>query len=359
MTVVLYAADISHLELTPAEYAAFIRSPGVDEQIAGAPRTALVVVRGDATDIPVVLPSTGQGGPPGSLPVVLPSTGPGGPTPGSLPVVVCWVGEQFGGRGPQYADVVVGESDVAELAAQVDQAQIAAGTLAVLLRAQPDLGVDSGLAAESAAYSVLQSGPEFAAWRQGASHRPGDARDRVVLIERDGGRLVVTLDRPDRHNAVSMQLRDELHEALQLAAFDDSIATVELRGNGPSFCSGGDLGEFGDRPDPATAHVTRLARSPARLLAALSTRTTAYIHGATMGGGIEMTAFAARVVADPDTRIALPEIGLGLIPGAGGTVSLTRRIGRQRTAALALTGRQIDAGLALEWGLVDEVTPVS
>ena len=60
-------------------------------------------------------------------------------------------------------------------------------------------------------------------------------------------------------------------------------------------------------------------------------------------------------VAHPDTIVALPEIGLGLIPGAGGTVSLTRRIGRQRTAALGLTGRSIDAATALDWGLVDEI----
>ena len=74
-----------------------------------------------------------------------------------------------------------------------------------------------------------------------------------------------------------------------------------------------------------------------------------------MGGGIEMAAFAGRVRARTDTRIALPEIGLGLIPGAGGTVSLSRRAGRQRTAALALSGRAIDVATAVRWGLVDQV----
>lgn len=74
-----------------------------------------------------------------------------------------------------------------------------------------------------------------------------------------------------------------------------------------------------------------------------------------MGGGIEMAAFATRVVAHPNTLIALPEIGLGLLPGAGGTVGLCARIGRQRTAALALTARPIDARMAQRWGLVDDV----
>jgi enoyl-CoA hydratase/carnithine racemase len=74
-----------------------------------------------------------------------------------------------------------------------------------------------------------------------------------------------------------------------------------------------------------------------------------------MGSGIELAAFADQVVAAPDTQIALPELALGLVPGAGGTVSLPRRIGRLRTAWLAFSGRTIDAEVALAWGLVDAV----
>ena len=70
-----------------------------------------------------------------------------------------------------------------------------------------------------------------------------------------------------------------------------------------------------------------------------------------------MAAFAGRVVAHPDTQISLPEIGLGLIPGAGGTVSLPRRIGRHRTAELAFAGAPIDAATAMRWGLVDAIEP--
>ena len=84
-----------------------------------------------------------------------------------------------------------------------------------------------------------------------------------------------------------------------------------------------------------------------------------YVHGSTLGGGIEMAAFADRIVADPGSTFGLPEVAIGLIPGAGGTVSLPRRIGRQRTAALGISGRSIDAATALEWGLVDEVSPMS
>jgi enoyl-CoA hydratase/carnithine racemase len=131
---------------------------------------------------------------------------------------------------------------------------------------------------------------------------------------------------------------------------------VELRGAGPDFSSGGDLDTFGTLPDPATAHVVRTARSPARLLAHLATPVTAHVHGACVGAGIELAAFAAKVVAAPDTSCRLPEVSLGLVPGSGGTVSIPRRIGRQRTAWLGISGAMLEAERAARWGLVDEVS---
>jgi enoyl-CoA hydratase/carnithine racemase len=177
-----------------------------------------------------------------------------------------------------------------------------------------------------------------------------------VRVEREGDRLLVTLDRPDRHNAFSAAMRDGLLAALDVALADPSLR-VELTGEGPSFCSGGDLDEFGTAADPATAHLVRTQASAARAMAALAARTTVRLHGACMGAGIELPAFAAHVTCAPDALLALPELPLGLLPGAGGTVSLPRRIGRQRTALLALSGQPIDAATALEWGLVDELTP--
>jgi enoyl-CoA hydratase/carnithine racemase len=87
----------------------------------------------------------------------------------------------------------------------------------------------------------------------------------------------------------------------------------------------------------------------------LRDRVRADLHGACIGAGIELPAFAGRLSARPDTLIRLPEIVMGLIPGAGGTVSITRRVGRWRTAYLALSGLPIDAPTALDWGLVDEI----
>jgi enoyl-CoA hydratase/carnithine racemase len=167
--------------------------------------------------------------------------------------------------------------------------------------------------------------------------------------------LRVTLARPEKRNAFSAGMRDGLVEALRVAVADPGIREIVLDGEGPAFCSGGDLDEFGTLPDPATAHAVRTTRSAARLLAACAGRVRAEVHGACVGAGVELPAFAARVVAREDASFWLPELTLGLVPGAGGTVSLPRRIGRQRTAWLALSGRPIDARTALGWGLVDEV----
>jgi enoyl-CoA hydratase/carnithine racemase len=175
-------------------------------------------------------------------------------------------------------------------------------------------------------------------------------------VDREGGRLVVTLDRPERRNAFSASMRDALAEALAVAVCDPSVEEVVLRGAGPAFCSGGDLDEFGTLQDPATAHAVRSTRSVARLLAACAERVRAEVHGACVGAGVELPAFATRVVAAPDATFELPELSMGLVPGSGGTVSLPRRIGRQRTAWLALSGARIDAEAALAWGLVDEVS---
>jgi enoyl-CoA hydratase/carnithine racemase len=290
---------------------------------------------------------------------------PPGWSPGSVPVVVVGVvdgdGNDVARVDPEPYDVVLAADDpmLAALMAQIERCPVAAVSLAVLLRASAHRSIEEGLAAESAVYSTLQAGSEFEAWRRSRGDRglPPDP-EPPVLVERRGDDLHVTLNRPRRHNAVTAALRDGLAEAFTLAAADGTISAVHLSGNGPSFCSGGDLDEFGSFPDPATAHVVRLTRSPARLAHQIADRLHVHLHGACMGAGIEVPALAGHVVAAADAVISLPELSLGLVPGAGGTASIPRRIGRHRTAALALSGMRIDATTALGWGLVDEVAEI-
>jgi enoyl-CoA hydratase/carnithine racemase len=201
---------------------------------------------------------------------------------------------------------------------------------------------------------MLQTGPELAACGPPATPSP-PSLEPAVLMERNGARLDLTLNRPRRHNAFSAEMRDALVEALRVVVGDASISEVVVRGAGASFSSGGDLEEFGTRPDPATAHAIRSTRNAARLLADCAGRVRFEVHGACIGAGVELPAFAARVVARAGAFFELPEVAMGLVPGAGGTVSIPRRIGRQRTAQFALAGQRVDAETAWRWGLVDDL----
>jgi enoyl-CoA hydratase/carnithine racemase len=212
---------------------------------------------------------------------------------------------------------------------------------------------------ESLAYSTLQAGPEFARWldERGPARMPEIADP--VRVQRDGDTVRIRFNRPQRHNAFSTDARAALQEALTVAQLDPSVTGIVLSGNGPSFCSGGDLAEFGTFADPASAHLARTRHSPALSLDALTARLgrscRAEVHGRVMGSGLEMAAFCGWIEARDDSVFGLPELTLGLIPGAGGTVSITRRIGRWRTAYLVLSGRTAGADTALAWGLVDAI----
>ena len=229
----------------------------------------------------------------------------------------------------------------------------------VLRTIEPDAPAVAGVITESLAYSTLQAGPEFARWlvERGPATMP-DIADPVVA-ERDGDTLHIRFNRPQRHNAFSTDARAALLEALAVAQVDPSVAGIVLSGNGLSFCSGGDLAEFGTFADPASAHLARTRHSPALALGGLTARLgracRAVVHGRVLGSGLEMAAFCGWVEARDNSVLGLPELSLGLIPGAGGSVSVTRRIGRWRTAYLVLSGRTIDADTALAWGLVDVV----
>ena len=254
-------------------------------------------------------------------------------------------------------DLVVRREDEREaVRSTVERAPLASLVLVQLLRRSLAQEPSEGLLAESLAYSTLQAGPEFAAWRAGRRARKRDSdAEPAVRARREGDELRLELNRPHKRNAFSAEMRDALCEALALVIQDASLRRVVLCGAGPSFCSGGDLDEFGALPDPATAHAIRSTRNAAALLARVAGRVEARVHGACVGAGAELPAFCRRVVAHPDAFFQLPELAFGLVPGAGGTVSLPRRIGRQRTAWLALTGWRLPAAEALAWGLVDEL----
>jgi enoyl-CoA hydratase/carnithine racemase len=258
------------------------------------------------------------------------------------------------------ACVAVGDAAAEARALAVATARFpqAALVLGQVLRASESLPVFAALDVESFAYSMLLGGTEFRRWLDGrGERRPPALVAEPVLTRRDGDRLLVTLNRPERRNAYGRQLRDALTDALRVAVLDPDVRRVVLDGAGPAFCSGGDLAEFGTAPDLVTAHFVRTLGGAGRLVSELKDRTEVHVHGPCVGAGVEIPAFAGTVIADEGTTFTLPEVSMGLVPGAGGTVSIPRRIGRWRTLHLALTGRPLDARTALSWTLIDRIQP--
>jgi hypothetical protein len=243
-----------------------------------------------------------------------------------------------------------------ELLARIDAQPVASAVAAQVLRASLSLSFDQALAMESLAYSMLLASDGFKAWRAGRPARSRDETDQPrVLIEEAGATLRIRLNRPDVRNAFDAATRDGLCEALRFAADHPDQPAIELSGAGPAFSAGGDLDEFGSAGDVGEAHLIRALRSPAGLLHRLRGRATARLHGACVGAGIEVPAAAGRVTAAPGAYFRLPEVSMGLIPGAGGTASIPRRIGRRRAAFMAISGADIDVETAQAWGLIDVV----
>jgi enoyl-CoA hydratase len=255
-------------------------------------------------------------------------------------------------------DVLVASvQEAAALIGNINEHPLAAMTLVQLLRHNEDVTPQQGLFAESLAYATLQGGVEFAEAMKSVSRPPPVAQESAgaVRVERIADELHITLNRPEARNAYSTAMRDGLYEALQLLTMDKGLSRAVISGEGSCFCTGGDLAEFGIVPDTSTAHAIRSSCSVAQLLLQLGAQLEFRLHRACIGSGIELPAFAARVVAEKNTYIQLPEIKLGLLPGAGGTVSIMRRIGRHRSAYMALSARRISAARALQWGLIDAI----
>jgi hypothetical protein len=243
-----------------------------------------------------------------------------------------------------------------QLAGKVLAQPHAAETAVGLLRLLPSLSLQDGLTAESLAYGMLQGSEAHHAWLAATqAQRPPAPDGGRVAHGRHGNSLMLTLDNPARGNAVDRAMRDALYSGFALAAIDPEVSRVILRAQGRTFSLGAELGEFGTTRDPAAAHAIRARTLPARMIARCADRFEAHIQGACVGAGLEMAAWARRITATPDAWFQLPELAMGIIPGAGGCVSLTRRIGRSRAALLILSGRRLSSRAALDWGLIDAI----
>jgi enoyl-CoA hydratase len=179
----------------------------------------------------------------------------------------------------------------------------------------------------------------------------------AVIYEKEGPLALVALNRPKMLNAYNVQMRDDLYQALWAVRDDPEVRVMILRGEGSAFSTGGDVSEFGSAPSPVGAREIRWRRDVWGTLLNLPQPTIAAVHGYTVGGGMEMALLCDICIAAEDAIFFLPETGLGMIPGVGGTQTAPRAIGLGRALDMVLTGKRVDAREALQIGLANRVVP--
>jgi enoyl-CoA hydratase/carnithine racemase len=177
-----------------------------------------------------------------------------------------------------------------------------------------------------------------------------------IAADREGDVLWLTLNRPERLNAVHLAMRDELWTMFELIRLDPSIRAAVLRGAGErAFSAGADILEFGTAPSVFASREARQQRDIWGVMSALPIPLVAAIQGFAYGAGFEMSMYCDLRVASEDARFALPEVTLGYIPSAGGTQTVARHASRSDALRLATSGEPMTAAEAFEAGLVHAV----
>jgi enoyl-CoA hydratase/carnithine racemase len=184
----------------------------------------------------------------------------------------------------------------------------------------------------------------------GASVAP---RDQLVHVGWRGEVLTIGLNRPDKLNALSTDLEQALLEALSAPVVSEARALV-LHGSGRAFCAGADTSQL-DRTPAEIASYYRGSGRVHEVLAGLAPPTVAALHGYCLGGGLELALACDLRIADTTARLALPEVGLGILPSSGGVTRLTRMVGPALARQIILLGGHFDAEQAATWGLLSAV----
>jgi enoyl-CoA hydratase len=180
----------------------------------------------------------------------------------------------------------------------------------------------------------------------------------TLLYEKEGGIGIVTINRPEALNALNSEVYNELYELFQEIEADAAVRVVILTGSGgKAFAAGSDIVEMQPQSSMEIKGFVETARRASDRIYTLSKPVIAAINGYALGGGCELTMCCDLRIASEKARFGQPEINVGVIPGAGGTQRLIRLIGMTRAKEILYTGDMIDAGTALNYGLVNKVVP--
>src|SRR6266705_203103 len=182
----------------------------------------------------------------------------------------------------------------------------------------------------------------------------------LVLETRDAGVLTLTLNRPDRLNALNPELAAALSQALDRAARDPDVRVVVVTGAGRAFSAGGDLAAIRDARDRgAIAELEPLLRAGQKMVRTMRQPVIAAVNGAAAGGGMNLALAADIRIAAEDAVFAQSFAKVGLFPDFGGTFLLPRLVGESRAAEMFYTGDLMDAQTALRIGVVNRVVPAA
>lgn len=181
----------------------------------------------------------------------------------------------------------------------------------------------------------------------------------TILVEKRGAVAIITINRPEKRNALNIQTRAEGAAALEELAVDNSVRVVVITGAGDkAFIAGADIAEFAGRT-AITQRDVMLSRSLFTAFESFPKPVIAMINGYCLGGGCELAMACDLRIAGESASFGQPEINLGIIPGGGGTQRLTRLVGETKAMELILTGEIIDARTAYSIGLVNIVVPAA
>lgn len=181
---------------------------------------------------------------------------------------------------------------------------------------------------------------------------------KTLIYEKKDSIASVTLNRPQVLNIYNIQMRDDLYEVLRAIKDDSEVRVAIFKGAGEkAFCAGADLSEFLTAPSPVVARQVRFERDVWGLFLGIPQPLIAALQGFVLGSGIEIALCCDIRIASEDVQFGLPEVGLGIIPAAGGTQTLPRIVGRARALEMLLTSQWIGGEEAFRFGLVNRVVP--
>ncbi|MCL1809224.1 MAG: enoyl-CoA hydratase-related protein [Clostridiales bacterium] len=179
--------------------------------------------------------------------------------------------------------------------------------------------------------------------------------ETIIVNAKENGLLEILLNRPNQLNALNQKMFEEILDAVTAAELDENVKVVVFSGQGKAFAAGADITSIMNASAVEVSGVAKTGLDAFRKIESMNKVAIAAVNGIAFGGGFELALCCDLRVASSNAKFALPETGLGIMPGSGGTQRLPRLVGKARALEIILTGKTLTAQEALEWGILNSV----